>query len=70
MKKIEDIEMIQKKKFINVKEFALIFNISNRTQANFRGRIHNSLPYIQTTRRGNITYQMEQVENWFKNHSK
>ena len=43
----EEIKKIQAKKYITVKEFTKIYNISRSSQANYRGRLHDALPYHQ-----------------------
>ena len=65
----EKINAIQAKKYINVKEFTLIYGYSKEWQKNRRGRIHNSLPYIQTVQGGKIIYKVKEVENWFENEN-
>jgi len=61
---------IQSKKNISVKEFAEIYNVSKTSQQNYRGRIHNPLPYHQKVEGGKITYNVEEVEQWFDNQYK
>lgn len=65
----EEIKAIQAKRYINVKEFTLIYGYSKEWQVNRRGRLYNSLPYIQTARGGKITYDVEDIETWFKNEN-
>lgn len=73
VKEVLDIEQqmkkIQAKKYISVKEFKEIYGYSPEWQKNRRSRIHNSLPYIQTVSGGKITYDVKEVENWFKNEN-
>lgn len=73
-KEVLDIEQqmqkIQAKKNITVKEFAEIYNISKTSQQNYRGRIHNPLPYHQKVEGGKIVYVVEEVEKWFENQHK
>ena len=73
-KEVLDIEhqmrKIQAKKNITVKEFAEIYNISKTSQQNYRGRIHDSLPYHQKVEGGKIVYVVEEVEKWFENQHK
>jgi len=61
---------IQSKKNISVKEFAEIYNISKTSQQNYRGRIHNPLPYHQKVEGGKIIYSVDEVEQWFDNQYK
>jgi hypothetical protein len=64
-----EIEKIQKKKYISVKEFAEIYGFSEDWQKNRRGRIRDKLPYIQTANGGKITYNVEEIELWFENNN-
>jgi hypothetical protein len=61
---------IQSKKNISVKEFAEIYNVSKTSQQNYRGRIHDPLPYHQKVEGGKIVYNVEEVERWFENQHK
>ena len=73
-KEVLDIEQqmkkIQSKKNITVKEFTEIYNVSKTSQQNYRGRIHDPLPYHQKVEGGKITYNVEEVEKWFENQHK
>lgn len=60
-------EKIQTKKYITVKEFSDIYNISKTAQQNYRGRLNNPLPYHQIVENGNITYIVDEVEKWLEN---
>lgn len=64
-----DIEKIQKKKYISVKEFTEIYSFSEDWQKNRRARIRDRLPFIQTTDGGKITYNVEEIEIWFDNNN-
>lgn len=74
IKEIVDLEQqmkkIQAKKFITVKEFTEIYNISKTSQQNYRGRMHDPLPYHQKVAGGKIVYVVEEVEKWFENQHK
>lgn len=61
---------IQSKKYINVKEFEEIYDISKSSQRDFRGRLHNPLPYHQKVFRGKILYDVSEIEKWFENEYK
>ena len=61
---------IQTKKYITVKEFAEIYNISRTSQQNYRGRLYDALPHHQKVQGGKIVYVVEEVENWFDNQHK
>lgn len=61
---------IQAKKYITVKEFEEIYSVSKNSQQNYRGRIHDPLPYHQKVLRGNILYNVEEVEQWLENQYK
>lgn len=67
---LENIEFIQQKKYITVKEFEIIYNISRTSQQNLRARLHDSLPYHQKVFGGKIVYVVTEVENWFENQYK
>jgi len=73
-KEVLDIEQqmkkIQAKKNITVKEFVDIYSIGKTSQQNYRGRIHDPLPYHQKVEGGKITYNVEEVEQWFDNQHK
>jgi len=58
------IEEIQQKKEITVKEFEVIYNISKSSQATYRGRLYDPLPFHQVVQNGNITYNVKEVELW------
>ncbi len=61
---------IQAKKYITVKQFSEIYNISKTAQQGFRGRLRDPLPSRQTVPRGKITYVVKEVEEWFGNQYK
>lgn len=58
---------IQAKKYITVKEFSEIYNVSISSQQNYRGRLYDPLPYHQKVQRGKITYIVDEVEKWLEN---
>jgi hypothetical protein len=58
------------KKYLSVEEFEDKYNISKSSQTQYRGRMHNSLPYHQIVEKGKITYVVEEVEQWFQNQHK
>lgn len=64
-----DIEKIQKKKYISVKEFTEIYGKSSDWQKDRRGRLRNKLPFIQEKLGSNILYKVEDIEIWFENNS-
>ena len=74
MNEEDDIEVymakIQSKKYITVKEFSEIYNVSISSQQNYRGRIYDPLPYHQKVFRGNITYIVSEIEKWLENQYK
>ena len=53
---------IQSKKYITVKEFSEIYNVSVSSQQNYRGRLYDPLPYHQKVFRANITYTVSEIE--------
>ncbi len=61
---------IQSKKYINVKEFEEIYDISKSSQRDFRGRLHNLLPYHQKVFGGKILYDVNEIKKWFENEYK
>ena len=61
---------IQAKKYITIKEFNEIYNISVSSQQQFRGRLNDPLPYHQKVLRGKVVYVVEEVEKWFENQHK
>lgn len=66
----EEIKLIQNKKYITVKEFEKMFNISSSSQRDYRSRIKNPLPYHQKVEGGKIVYVVDEVEKWFSNQHK
>lgn len=71
MQKIEEsITKIQHKKLINVQEFTELYGFSSDWQKNRRGRLNDHLPYNQNMVNGKITYNIDEVEIWFKNNNK
>ena len=65
-----EMRKIQAKKYISVKEFSEIYNISKTSQQNYRSRLYDPLPYHQKVIGGKITYNVEEVEKWFGNQHK
>lgn len=61
---------IQAKKYITTKEFKEIYNVSISSQAQYRGRLHDPLPYHQKVEGGKIVYVVEEVRKWFENQHK
>lgn len=61
---------IQSKKIISVREFTDIYGDSKTTQQNYRGRMHDPLPYEQKVEGGKVTYIVEKVEQWKANQYK
>lgn len=62
-----NIEHIKKKKYITVKEFSEIYNMSSETQKRKRARIHDYLPSIQISEGCKIMYNVEEVDIWLEN---
>lgn len=71
---IVDLEMqmkeAQAKKYIDTKEFEKIYNISQSSQKDYRGRLNDPLPFHQKVARGKIVYVVSEVEKWFDNQYK
>lgn len=65
----KDMAKIHSKEVISVKEFKEKYGYSPEWQKNRRGRIHNSLPFIQTVEGGKITYNVKDVNIWFENEN-
>lgn len=65
----QEIKKIQAKKYISVKEFTEIYGYSSDWQKNRRLRLNDRLPFIQTVSGGKITYDVNEVEMWFKNEN-
>ncbi len=61
------IRAIKEKKFISVKEFEILYNISKRTQQNLRTRFRNPLPSKQNGRGGKVFYDIAEVDKWLEN---
>ncbi|WP_421715355.1 hypothetical protein [Arcobacter arenosus] len=66
----EKMKEIQVKKFITVKDFEKIYNISSSSQKGLRGRLNDPIPYHQKVQGGKIVYVVEEVEKWFENQYK
>lgn len=66
----KQMKKIQSKKYITVKEFTDIYNTSKTSQQNYRGRMHDPLPYHQKVAGGKIVYVVDEVEKWFENQHK
>lgn len=67
----KNIARIQAQKFISSSELEILYpNMSKKTQAGYRGRINDPLPFQQKVEGGNITYEVEKVEQWLANQHK
>lgn len=68
---VNDIEYqmkkMQSKKYLTSKELVEVYNISESSQKNYRGRLNDPLPFHQKVPRGKIVYVVEEVEKWLKN---
>lgn len=67
---VNHMSKIQSKKYINVKEFEEIYDISKSSQRDYRGRLNNPLPFHQKVFRGKILYDVNEIEKWFENEYK
>jgi hypothetical protein len=65
----KQMKKLQSKKYITVKEFTEIYGFSTDWQKNRRSRIHQHLPFRQTTNNGKITYEVSEIEIWFENNN-
>lgn len=63
----QQMQKIQAKKNITVKEFTEIYNVSASSQRDYRYRSNDPLPYHQKVAGGKIVYVVEEVEKWFEN---
>lgn len=71
----EEMEKIQAKKYITVKEFEEIYNISSSSQKGLRGRINDPLPFTQKRdlngkriSGAKIIYDVNEIEKWMDNN--
>ena len=60
----KEMEKIQVKNIISVKEYTEKYGDSDTSQKNDRGLIKNPLPYNQKVKNGKITYNVDEVEEW------
>lgn len=58
------------KEYLSVKELEDKYDISKNTQAQYRSRMHDPLPYRQIVLNGKITYVVKDVEQWLQNQHK
>ncbi len=65
----EEIEKVQSKEIITVKEFTQKYGYGVDWQKNRRGRKEDILPYNQTIQGGKITYNISEVDKWFKRNN-
>lgn len=70
LKSATEMTKIENKKFITTKQFQEKYNISISSQADFRGRTHDPLPFHQRKLGCKITYNVDEVEKWFKNNNR
>ena len=64
------IKMIQAKKYISPKELSILYpDMSISSQATYRGRLKDKLPYQQKKKRGKITYIVSEIEVWRENQN-
>ena len=66
---MNDIEKLKYKKYITTKEFTFLYGFSKEWQANRRGRIHDSLPYVQEDYGHKILYNVRDIDIWFENNT-
>jgi len=66
----KEMAKIQAKKYITVKDFSEIYNISKTSQQNYRERLNDPLPYHQKVEKGKIVYVVKEIEQWFENQHK
>lgn len=64
-----EIEMLQAKKHISVKEFTLIYGFGRQWQNERCRRVRNKLPRFQDKDSGKYKYNVADVEQWFENEN-
>ena len=52
--------------YVGTKELERRFNIKERSQKAYRGRVHNPIPYYQDIENGKISYKISEVEQWIQ----
>jgi hypothetical protein len=60
-------EITVQTEYIGTKELERRFDIKERSQKSYRGRIKNPLPYHQDIENGKISYKVSEVEEWKSN---
>ncbi len=65
-----DKEQLSDKKLISVKEFEVMYSITEETQRQLRGRRKDSLPFVQLKERGNVLYDVKVIDKWMENYEK
>ncbi len=53
--------------YIDTKEFERRFDVKERSQKAYRGRIKNPLPFYQEVENGKISYKVSEIEEWKSN---
>jgi len=59
--------LTQQTEYIGTKELARRFDIKERSQKAYRGRIKNPLLFYQEMENGKISYKITEVEEWKSN---
>ena len=59
--------LTQQTEYIGVKELERSFDIKERSQKSYRGRIKNPLPYYQEVDNGKISYKVSEIKEWKSN---
>ncbi|WP_457744851.1 hypothetical protein [Sulfurimonas sp.] len=64
------IKEIQAKNYVSPKELSILYpDMSISSQATYRGRLKDKLPYHQKTKRGKITYIVSEIQGWRENQN-
>ena len=59
--------LAQQSEYIGTKELEKRFDIKERSQKSYRGRIKDPLPYYQDVENGKISYKVSEIEEWKQN---
>lgn len=62
--RLQRLKELEYKDIINTKDFEMLFDITERSQATYRTRVKKRLPYIGGGKGGIITYSKSKVMEW------
>lgn len=64
------IKEIQVKEYLSPKELAILMpDMSISSQATYRGRLKDKIPFHQKRKKGKITYKLTEVQDWLDNQN-